>query len=75
MLLWVNERMLQCLPAQAADEALGVVCAPQGRHHLSTDVALAAVTLRPVEALVILGTNVLPRVVEEARLHQVTATD
>lgn len=62
-------------PAQAADEALRVVGASQGGHHLSADVMLTAVTLSPVKALVILCANVLARVVEEPRLDQVTATD
>lgn len=62
-------------PAQAADKALWVVGASQGGHHLPADVPLTAVTLRPVQALVILCANVLPRVVEEARLDQVTPTN
>lgn len=61
------------LPADAADEAVWVVGPPQGRHHLSSDVLVTAVTLGPIEALVVLGADVLSRVVEETRANQVTA--
>lgn len=64
----------QCLlPAEAADEAVRMVRPPQGRNHLSSDVLVTAVTLGPIETLVVLCTNVLARVVEETRVHQVTA--
>lgn len=62
------------LPADAADEAVWVVCPPQSRYHLSSDVLVTAVTLGPVELLVVLCTDVLTRVVEKARVHQITAT-
>lgn len=62
------------LPADAADEAVWVVSPPQGRYHLSSYVLVTAVTLGPVEALVVLCTDVLARVVEETRMHQITAT-
>lgn len=61
------------LPADAADEAVWVVSPPQGRYHLSSDVLVTAVTLGPVETLVVLCTDVLARVVEETRMHQITA--
>lgn len=61
------------LPADAADEAVWVVSPPQGRYHLSSYVLVTAVTLGPVEALVVLCTDVLARVVEETRMHQITA--
>lgn len=61
------------LPADAADEAVWVVRPPQGRYHLSSDVLVTAVTLGPVEPLVVLCTDVLARVVEETRAHQITA--
>lgn len=60
-------------PADAADEAVWVVRPPQGRHHLSGYVLIAAVTLGPVEPLVVLRADVLARVVEETRVHQITA--
>lgn len=63
-----------CVPADAADEAVGVVGPAQGRHHLSGDVLVAAVTLGAVEPLEVLGADVLARVVEEPRVHQVAAT-
>lgn len=64
------------LPADAADEAAWVVRPPQCRDHLpGGDVLVTAVTLGPVEPLVVLCTDVLARVVEEARVHQITATD
>lgn len=61
------------IPAEAADEALRVVRPSEGRDHLSGDVLLTAVTLRPVQALVVLSADVLSRMMEEARLDQVTA--
>lgn len=60
------------LPADAADEAVAVERPAQRRHHLSGDVLLTAVTLGPVEALVVLGADVLSTVVEETRVDQVT---
>ena len=50
-----------------------VVRPPQGRHHLSGYVLIAAVALGPVEPLVVLCADVLARVVEETRVHQITA--
>lgn len=47
------------VPTDAADKAGRVVGPPQGRHHLSSDVLVAAVTLGPIEPLVILCANVL----------------
>lgn len=61
------------VPADAADKTVRVVRPPQGRDHLSGDVLVTAVTLGPVEPLVVLSADVLPRVVEETRVHQVTA--
>lgn len=61
------------VPAEAADKAVWVVCPAQGRYHLSSDVLVTAVTLGPVEPLVVLSTDVLARVVEETRVHQITA--
>lgn len=61
------------LPADATDEAVWVVGPAQGRHHLSGDVLVTAVTLGPVEPLVVLCTDVLAGVVEETRMHQITA--
>lgn len=52
-----------------------VVGPPKGRYYLSSDVLVTAVTLGPVEPLVVLRANVLARVVEETRVHQITATD
>lgn len=63
------------LPADAADKAVWVVCSPQCRHHLPSDVLVTAVALGPVEPLVVLCTDVLARVVKEARAHQITATN
>lgn len=62
------------IPAYTADKTVWVVCPSHGRDHLSSDVLLTAVTLGPIQALVVLSTDVLPRVVEETRVHQVTAT-
>ncbi len=62
------------LPADAADEAVWVVRPPQGRYHLSGDVLVTAVTLGAIEPLVVLCTDVLARVVEETRVHQIAAT-
>lgn len=61
------------LPAHAADKAVRVVRPPQGGHHLPSDVLVAAITLGPVEALEVLCTDVLARVVEETWTHQITA--
>lgn len=60
-------------PADAADEALRVVRPAQGGHHLPGDVLVTAVALGAVEALVVLGADVLAGVVEETRMHQITA--
>lgn len=66
-------RNTHSLLADAADKAVWVVRSPQRRHHLSGDVLVTAVTLGPVEPLVVLCTDVLTRMVEETRMHQVTA--
>lgn len=52
-------------PAHAADEAVRVVGPAQGRHHLPADVLATAVTLGAIQPLVVLGADVLARVVEE----------
>lgn len=59
------------VPAHAADEALGVVGAPQSRDHLPRDEAVAAVAPRAVQALVVGRADVLALLLEEARPSQV----
>lgn len=62
------------VPANAADETLGVVSASQSRDHLPRDEAVAAVAPRAVQTLVVGGANVLALLLEEARPSQVTVT-
>lgn len=62
------------LPAQAAHEALGVVCAAQGGDDLAGDEVPTAVAAGAVELLVVLGADVLLVLEEEARLGQAAAT-
>lgn len=61
--LLVNMLAEECwsviVPTDAADKAGRVVGPPQGRHHLSSDVLVAAVTLGPIEPLVIVCADVL----------------
>lgn len=62
------------LPAQAAHKALGVVGATQGGDDLTGDEVSAAVTAGAIELLVVMGTDVLLVLEEEARLGQAAAT-
>ena len=63
-----------CVPAHAADEALGVVRASQSGDHLSRDKAVTAVAACAVQTLVVRRTDVLALLLEEARPSQVTVT-
>lgn len=63
------------LTADATDETLGVVGASEGRHHLSTDEGVAAVTAGPIQALVVCCADVLALLLEEPRPRQVTVTN
>lgn len=63
-----------CGPANAADEALGVVRASKGGDHLSCDEAVAAVTASAVQTLVVCSTDVLALLLEEAGSRQITVT-
>lgn len=62
------------LPAQAAHKALRVVGAAQGGDDLPGDEVSAAVTAGAIELLVVMGTDVLLVLEEEARLGQAAAT-
>lgn len=62
------------VPADAADEALGVVGASQRRDNLPRDEAVAAVTPRTIQTLVVGRADVLAFLLEEARPSQVTVT-
>lgn len=71
----VRVRVCTCVcevPADAADEALGVVGASQSRDHLPRDEAVAAVAPRAVQTLVVGRADVLALLLEEARPSQVT---
>lgn len=61
------------VPADGADEALGVVGPVQSRHHLPADEFTAAVAFRAVKPLVVLGADVLAGLLEESGTGQVTA--
>ena len=53
------------VPAEAADEAAGVVGAAQRRHHLPGDEAVAAVAAGAVQPLVVRRAHVLSLLLEE----------
>ena len=59
------------VPAEAADEAAGVVGAAQGGHHLPGDEAVAAVAAGSVQPLVVGRAHILALLLEEPRAGQV----
>lgn len=74
LFIFISQSVLHLVvPAYAADKTVWVVRPSQSGHNFSSDVLVAAVTLSPVEPLVVLRADVLTRVVEETRVHQVTA--
>lgn len=71
----MDRRAVKCLvPADGADEALGVVCPVQSRHHLPADEFTTAVTFSAIKPLVVLGADVLTTLLEESGTGEVTAT-
>lgn len=62
------------VPADTADEALGVVRASQSGDNLSRDEAVTAVAACAVQALVVRRADVLTLLLEEARSSQITVT-
>lgn len=62
------------VPADTADEALGVVRASQSGDNLSRDEAVTAVTACAVQTLVVCRADVLALLLEEARSSQITVT-
>lgn len=62
------------VPADTADEALGVVGASQSGDNLSRDEAVTAVAACAVQTLVVRRADVLALLLEEARSSQITVT-
>lgn len=62
------------IPADTANEALGVVRASQSGDNLSRDEAVTAVASCAVQTLVVCRADVLALLLEEARSSQITVT-